>query len=128
MESSFGTRLVAAGASGRLRRAGAWCGRTAGGAAMKKLLYLTYGFRTPTPEIMKAWSEWFASIKASVVDMAGLGPGLEISEIGTKLLQPGLDSITGYMIVTAESLDAAEKMAQGNPYITSIRVYELMSR
>jgi len=34
----------------------------------------------------------------------------------------------GYVIVTAESLDHAEQMAQGNPYITSIRVYELASK
>ena len=36
----------------------------------------------------------------------------------------GMDSITGYNIIEAESLDEAEKIAQGNPYIASIRVYE----
>ena len=39
----------------------------------------------------------------------------------------GLDSITGFMIMSADSLDDAEKMAQSNPYISSIRVYEMMS-
>ena len=33
----------------------------------------------------------------------------------------------GYNIIEAESLDAAEKLAQSNPYIASIRVYELRS-
>jgi hypothetical protein len=31
------------------------------------------------------------------------------------------------MIVNAASLDDAEKMAQGNPFISSIRVYEVRS-
>ena len=37
----------------------------------------------------------------------------------------GVDSITGYTIIKAESLDEAEKIAQSNPYISSIRVYEI---
>ncbi len=39
----------------------------------------------------------------------------------------GMESITGYTIIEAESLDEAEKIAQDNPYITSIRVYEVMT-
>jgi hypothetical protein len=96
--------------------------------SVKKFMLLSYGYRTPTPEIMAAWNAWFESIKGSIVDMAGLGSGREISKTGTKDLSPGLDSITGFVVVNAESLDAAEKLAQGNPYITSIRVYEVRSR
>jgi len=36
-----------------------------------------------------------------------------------------MDSITGYNIIEAESLDEAEKLAQQNPFIASIRIYEL---
>jgi hypothetical protein len=93
---------------------------------MKKFLMLTIGFEKPTPEIMEAWGKWFESIKESIVDKGHLSGGREISSEGTKDLPLGLDSITGFMIVTAESLDEAEKMAQSNPYITSIRVYEMM--
>jgi uncharacterized protein YciI len=39
----------------------------------------------------------------------------------------GADSITGYTVINAESLDDAEKIAQDNPFIASIRVYELMT-
>jgi uncharacterized protein YciI len=39
-----------------------------------------------------------------------------------------MDSITGYSIINAESLDDAEKIAQDNPFIASIRVYEIMSQ
>lgn len=94
---------------------------------MKKFVFLSYGFKPPTPEIMGAWKSWFDSIKASIVEMGGLGAGREISKAGTKDLPLGLESVTGYVIVNADDLDAAEKMAQGNPYITSIRVYEVRS-
>jgi hypothetical protein len=59
--------------------------------------------------------------------MGHLPRGREISKAGTKDLPLGLESITGFLIVSADSLDDAEKMAQSNPYITSIRVYEVMS-
>jgi hypothetical protein len=95
--------------------------------SVKKFVLLSYGFTTPTPEIMAAWSKWFASIKDNIVDMAGLGSGREISKAGTRDLPLGLDSITGFVIVKADSLAEAERMAQGNPYITSIRVYEVRS-
>ena len=53
--------------------------------------------------------------------------GREISKSGTTSLSWGMESITGYNIIEAEDLDAAEKIAQDNPYIASIRVYEIGS-
>ncbi len=94
---------------------------------MKKFVFLTYGFEKPTPEIMAAWGAWLESIKDNIVDMGHLSGGREISKAGTKDLPLGLESITGFMIMSADSLDDAEKMAHSNPYISSIRVYELMS-
>ena len=96
---------------------------------MKKFMMLHFGFQKPTPEIMGAWGRWFESNKENIVDMGGhFSGGREISSEGTKDLPLGLDSITGFTIVSAESLDDAEKMAQSNPYISSIRVYEMMSK
>ena len=37
----------------------------------------------------------------------------------------GMESITGYTIIEGESLDDAESIARDNPYIASIRVYEV---
>ncbi len=92
---------------------------------MKKFLLLHYGFEKPTPEIMKAWETWFESIVDWTVDNGGFSGGREISASGTKDLPWGMESITGYTIIEAESLDEAEKIAQDNPYIASIRVYEV---
>ena len=96
---------------------------------MKKFVLLHYGFEKPTPEIMAAWGKWFESMKDRIIDMGGhFRAGREISKAGTKDLTLGLDSITGFTIVSADSIDDAEKIAQSNPYISSIRVYEVMSK
>ena len=93
---------------------------------MKKFMLLHFGFEKPTPEIMAAWGQWFESVADKTVDKGGrFSGGREISNAGTKDLPLGMDSITGYTIINADSLDDAEKIAQGNPFIASIRVYEL---
>lgn len=94
---------------------------------MKKYVMLHYGFEKPTPEIMTAWGKWFEAIKPHTVEMGGFGRGREISKDGTKDLPLGLDSITGFTIVNAASLDEAEQMARGNPFISGVRVYEVRS-
>lgn len=94
---------------------------------MKKFVFLTYGFEKPTPEVVTAWNGWFASIKDNIVEMIGLGAGKEVSKAGTVDLPLGPESITGVMVVRAENLDAAQQLAQGNPYVTSIRIYEARS-
>jgi hypothetical protein len=73
---------------------------------------------------MKAWEKWFKSIADITVEQGGFGAGREISRSGTKDLPWGMDSITGYNIIRADSLDAAEKVARDCPYIAGIRVYE----
>jgi hypothetical protein len=92
---------------------------------MKKFVYLHLGFETPTPEIMGAWGAWFESISDKMVDQGGFSGGREISKSGTRDLPWDMESITGYNVIEAESLDAAEKLAQSNPFIESIRIYEV---
>jgi uncharacterized protein YciI len=94
---------------------------------VKKFMLLHVGFMKPTDEIMKAWRAWFKSIAGRQVDQGGFGGAREISSAGTKDLPWGMESITGYNIIEAESLDEAEKIAKECPYIASIRVYELRS-
>jgi hypothetical protein len=95
---------------------------------VKKFLLLHYGFEKPTSEIMAAWGRWFESMKDNTIDNLGFSGGREISKAGTKDLPLGPDSITGISIVSADSLDEAEQMAKRNPYISSIRVYEVRSK
>ena len=92
---------------------------------MKKFVLLHLGFENPTPEIMDAWNAWFESIANQTVENVGFSGGREISKSGTRNLPWDMDAITGYSVIEAESLDAAEKLAQTNPYISSIRIYEV---
>ena len=95
---------------------------------MKKFVIFHFGYETPTQEIQEAWGKWFASIGGKIVDPGSpLGPGREIFRSGTKELPVGSDSITGYTVINADSLDEAEKVAKSCPFITSIRVYEAMA-
>lgn len=92
---------------------------------MKKFVFLTYGYETPTQEVQKAWGKWFTSIADKLVDGGSpLGNGREISSAGTKELPLGKESLTGYCIISADSLEEAERIAKECPIITSIRVYE----
>lgn len=94
---------------------------------MKQFMLLHFGFEMPTQEIMAAWKAWFESVADNTVDNGGFhGGAREISHDGSKDLPMGADSITGYTIINAESLEEAEKMAQGNPFIASIRIYEIV--
>ena len=92
---------------------------------MKRYMFLHFGFRKPTPEMMKAWEAWFRSIADRQVDRGGFGGGRELSADGVRDLPWNAESITGYNIVEAESLDAAEALARSTPIVSSIRIYEL---
>lgn len=94
---------------------------------MKRFMLLHVGFEKPTPEIMKAWGAWLESIADRTIEQNGFGGAREVSSAGTRDLPWGMESLTGYNVIEAESLDEAEKFAKDCPYIASIRVYELRS-
>ena len=96
---------------------------------MKRFMLLHLGFEKPTPEIMAAWGKWFESVAERTVEHGGFhGGAREISRGGTKDLPMGMESITGYSIINAESLDDAERVARENPFIAGIRVYEITAQ
>lgn len=93
---------------------------------MQKFVFLTIGFEKPTPEIMQAWQAWFASIKHRIVSQTGMMKGQEISRDGISDLAMDVDAITGVMVIEAEDRAEAMEIAGRNPFITSIRVYDVM--
>lgn len=93
---------------------------------MKRFMLLHFGFEKPTPEIMAAWGSWFEATADATTDKGGFhGGAREVSHDGSKDLPMGMDSITGYSIINADSLEDAEQIAMANPFIASIRVYEI---
>ena len=96
---------------------------------MKRFMLLHFGFEKPTPEIMTAWGKWFESVADKTVDKGGFhGGAREISQAGVRDLPMGPDSITGFSVIEAESLDEAQSIAADNPFIASIRVYEIVEQ
>jgi hypothetical protein len=89
-------------------------------------MMLMYGFEKPSPEIMQAWNDWFGSLGDRMVARGHFPRGHEYSKAGDCALPMAIDSITGYQIVRAGDLEAAILMARTNPFISAIRVYEIM--
>lgn len=95
---------------------------------MNRYMLLHLGFEPPTPEIMEAWGQWFQSVADRTEENGGFhAAAREISADGVSDLPMGPDSITGYSIIRAESIDEAEQLASGNPFIKSIRIYEIVT-
>lgn len=94
---------------------------------MKRFMLMHVGFQKPTPEIMAAWGKWFEQVAPQTIENVGLRNGREVSKSGSIDLAMGLESITGCTIVSAESMEDAQRLAASNPFVSSIRIYEMMS-
>ena len=92
---------------------------------MKNFLILHYGFEKPTAKDMDGWNQWFASIAERQLERAGFAGGREITHSGSEDLPFAKDSLTGYTLIQAESLDEAENIARDCPIVASTRVYEI---
>jgi hypothetical protein len=95
--------------------------------AKKRFMLLHVGFTPPTPEIMKAWGAWMASLQGIQLEVGGFMGGTEITQAGERALPWDAGSHTGYNIIEAESMEAALGVARRAPFITAIKVYELRS-
>jgi len=94
---------------------------------MSRYVFVHHGYEEPTQQIMEAWMAWFGEIAGSVVDQgAPFGPGREVTPTGTRDLPAGADAATGYTVVEAADMDAAVRLLEHCPMITSVRVYEAM--
>lgn len=72
---------------------------------------------------MQAWGAWFGGLGSAVVDAGN--PFSESKSVGGN----GTSGLTGYSILSADSLDAASKHAESCPIITSggsVEVYEVL--
>jgi len=63
---------------------------------------------------IKAWGEWMGTHKASIVEQGGpLGKTKRASAQGVSDIK---NSMTGYVVVTAESHEAAARMFEKHPH------------
>jgi hypothetical protein len=92
---------------------------------VKKFVLLYYGYTEPTPEVRGAWQAWFTAVGDRFVDSGNpLGYCLEVTRTGRRELSPDQGAATGYSIISAESREDAERLLEGCPIVTSVRLYE----
>ena len=76
---------------------------------------------------MAAWGGWFQNLGAAVVDAGNpFGPSKAVAGDGT-ISDSAPSALTGYTILTSDSLDGAAKLATGCPILSnggSLEVYE----
>jgi hypothetical protein len=96
----------------------------------KYVLAYRGGSMADTPEAqqasMEAWGAWFGRLGEAATDWgAPFGPSITVSSTGAA--PGGAAELTGYSIVTADSLDAAAGLASSCPIISdggTVDVYE----
>ena len=93
---------------------------------MSQFLILHIGFKKPSPEDMAGWNAWFQSVADRKVDQGGFRGGREITAAGVADLPFGEESITGFTIIEADSLEEAEQIASACPVVGATQVYEIM--
>ena len=79
---------------------------------------------------MAKWNQWFGQLGAAVVD--GGAPTGTAKTVGTggSVSDGGSRGLTGYSIVSADSLDAAVELAKGCPVLEvggAVDVYEAIA-
>jgi hypothetical protein len=92
---------------------------------MKKFIFL-YGDKSGGAGDREDWMRWFASIGPSLVDNGNpFGDGREVTKTGSRDVSRDATPITGYTIVNAEDMEAAEKLLDGVP-IDTVWIYEAL--
>jgi hypothetical protein len=79
---------------------------------------------------MARWGEWFAELGAAVVDGGAATGRAKTAGRGGAVTDGGSRGLTGYSIVSADSLDAAVELAKGCPVLEiggAVDVYEAIA-
>lgn len=102
---------------------------------MADYLFTYHGGGMPETEeegakVMAAWEAWMGGLGSALVQPGNpVGPSATIAADGTTGPSQGPDTVTGYSIVSAGSLDDALVLAKGCPILTdggSVEVGEIM--
>ena len=95
--------------------------------SMKKFVLIYHGYDTPTPEFVEAWNDWVRRRAASFADVGNsFGPGRQITNETIIEWSLGSNPASGYSIVNAPNIDAAEQLLEGCPIVDSVSLYEAL--
>lgn len=102
---------------------------------MPKYIFAYHGGKMPETEeegmqVMAAWTAWLEGLGPRVIDPgAPLGPSSTVGPDGSVACDGGANPLTGYSLVTADSVEQATDMARGCPILQaegSVEVAETM--
>ena len=95
---------------------------------MKRFVLIYHGYDSSTPGLPEAWSNWFQRRAASFADVGNtFGPGRQITNETTIELSLSSNPASGYSIVVAEHIDAAEQLLERCPIVDSVTLYEALA-
>ena len=93
---------------------------------MKRFILLYHGYEAPAPHREAAWNRWLQRRAANVADVGhSFGPGRRITNDTTEEFSLASNPASGFSIVVAEHIDAAEQLLEGCAIVDSVTLYEL---
>lgn len=96
------------------------------------MLYFSSVAEEPSEEVMGQWMKWFEDISESIVDSgeALMPGGSELTSKGVTTLKTEDWPPTGYTVIQAADMEAAQEIAKGCPALNTdtgvVRVLEKM--
>lgn len=70
--------------------------------------------RTPAPGEDQEWAAWFGRLGSAIAEMGNrVGAVRTLPAVGNR--EPGNAVLTGYVVIEADDLDAAARLARGCP-------------
>ncbi|MCP3939336.1 MAG: hypothetical protein GY708_28640 [Actinomycetia bacterium] len=95
---------------------------------MNRFILLYHGYEAPTPHRVAAWNTWLRRRAASVADVGSpFGPGQRITNDTVDEFSLASNPVSGFSIVVAEHIDAAEQLLEGCPIVDGITLYEALA-
>ncbi|MGI9616810.1 MAG: hypothetical protein ACR2QO_28100 [Acidimicrobiales bacterium] len=93
---------------------------------MKRYILLFHGNEAATSHRRAAWNAWLQRRAASIADVGSpFGPGRRITNDTTEEFSLASNPASGFSIVVAEHIDAAEQLLEGCPIGDSVTLYEV---
>jgi hypothetical protein len=92
---------------------------------MSKFVFVYHGGKAPESEeegaaVMQAWNDWFDGLGSAVLDAGHpTGASVTVATDGSTTSGGGANPVTGYSIVSADSLEEALVLAKGSPQLAS---------
>ncbi len=94
---------------------------------MKTFVLIFHGQLRPNEHVALAWRAWLDRRAANIVDLGSrFGPGRQVTNDGTTEFSVATNLASGYAIVCAPHIDAAEQLLEGCPIADSVTLYEAL--